>query len=94
LAQLTEVRGPNGNDRYTGKLGSVNIEFARIPEQPAWKTGGIESYNSNRYWWVTTDRDEDRKKIFIVKNKPESGRELDLSGNNLVATHNSDDIRT
>ena len=89
MATLSDVSGSGSN--FTGKLDRVKVSFGRVPEQAAWKSSTIQSYHQNRYWWLTTDRDEDRNKVFIFKDKPEAGRELDLS--KAVAVVNKDDIK-
>jgi hypothetical protein len=69
----------------------TKIVFGRVPEQPAWKSGELSTHHSNRHWWVTTNREEHRNKVFVVRNKPAKGDNLDFG--NVIATYKSDEIR-
>lgn len=83
---VTNVTGPS-NGTYSGKAGSYgNITFGQIKEPAAWRTGNQQQYHSQRYWWVKSS--ENRGKVFIVREQPRQGQDLDLS--NVVAKHDED----
>lgn len=89
MAKIELVSGPDGNGLYTARVRGVGISFGRVKEPAAWRTGDQQLYHSMRYWWLK--HGDHRGKIFILREQPREGQELDL--NNVVATLNEDAIQ-
>lgn len=77
--KVVDVSGPDRDGKSTANAGRYgDITFARVKEPPVWRVGGDQqNYYANRWYWVKSD--EHPRRVFIVQEKPEEGRYLDLS---------------
>lgn len=87
MAKLEGV-GKNDQGVPTGKVGSVNVTFGKIPEAPAWRMGPQQEYHSQKWWWVI--REDEPRSVYVFKDELQQGVELDWR--KCVAKHGVEDL--
>lgn len=91
MAEVKDVGGRDNKGYRSAKIGrGVSIDFGKVPEPPAWRTGDQQFYHSQKYWWVIRDDDSRSVYIFKMKDGIEQGTELDFS--QCVAKLNIEDL--
>jgi len=76
MATVRGVSGPDRDGLYTARMDGLGISFGRVKEPAAWRTGDQQHYHSQGYWWLK--HPDHRGRIFILREEPKEGRELNL----------------